>query len=92
MSFIPKQDKTPKAKLQVHLRQDVADEAKQYSDYLESDMDHVVEQLLLKAFRSDKGYQNASRGEESVALPTAGKGRSRKADIAAGSATAGKVA
>ena len=57
MSFIPKQDKTPKTRLNVHLRADVAEQAKRYAEYLDSDLDHVVEQLLLKAFRADKDFQ-----------------------------------
>jgi len=57
MSFIPKQDKTPKTRLNVHLRADVAEQAKRYAEYLDSDLDHVVEQLLLKAFKSDKDFQ-----------------------------------
>ena len=57
MSFIPKQDKTPKTRINVHLRQDVAEQAQSYAAYLESDLDHVVEQLFLKAFKSDKEFQ-----------------------------------
>jgi hypothetical protein len=57
MSFIPKQDKTPKTRLNVHLRADVAEQAKRYAEYLDSDLDHVFEQLLFKAFKADKEFQ-----------------------------------
>ena len=68
MSFIPKQDKTPKARINVHLRADVAEQAKRYAEYLDSDLDHVVEQLFLKAFKSDKGFQKTTNA--GVADPT----------------------
>lgn len=71
MSFIPKQDKTPKTRINVQLRQDVAEQAKRYAEYLESDLDHVVEQLFLKAFKSDKGFQTAGTADsvQPTALP-----------------------
>jgi len=65
MSFIPKQDKTPKTRMNVHLRADVAEQAKRYAEYLDSDLDHVVEQLLLKAFKSDKEFQKNADAEAS---------------------------
>ena len=68
MSFIPKQDKTPKTRINVHLRQDVAEHAKRYAEYLDSDLDHVVEQLLLKAFKADKDFQKTACAD--VAQPT----------------------
>ena len=63
MSFIPKQDKTPKTRMNVHLRADVAEQAKRYAEYLDSDLDHVVEQLLLKAFKADKDFQKRTDAE-----------------------------
>ena len=60
MSFIPKQDKTPKTRIHVHLRADVAEQAKHYAEYLDSDLDHVVEQLFLKAFKADKQFQKTA--------------------------------
>ena len=71
MSFIPKQDKTPKARVTVHLRQDTADMANQYAAYLDSDLDHVIEQLLLKAFRSDKEFQKTRLSTSTRPLRTA---------------------
>ncbi len=78
MSFIPKQDKTPKARVTVHLRQDTADMANQYAAYLDSDLDHVIEQLLLKAFRSDKEFQTT----HVVHLNSAAKNGRKKSEIA----------
>jgi hypothetical protein len=71
MSFIPKQDKTPKTRINVHLRQDVAEQAKRYAAYLDSDLDHVVEQLFLKAFKADKEFQRTATdaGPEPTPVP-----------------------
>jgi hypothetical protein len=68
MSFIPKQDKTPKKRLSVQLRNDIADQANRYAEYLDSDLDHVVEQLFLKAFRSDKEFQKIAKLDTSSTL------------------------
>lgn len=69
MSFIPKQDKTPKARINVHLRQDVAEQAKRYAEYLDSELDHVVEQLFLKAFKADKDFQRTASADVAQTTP-----------------------
>jgi hypothetical protein len=69
MSFIPKQDKTPKTRINVHLRRDVAAQAQHYAEYLDSDLDHVVEQLFLKAFKADKDFQKTTSAESAQATP-----------------------
>ncbi|HZQ56022.1 MAG TPA: hypothetical protein VFB14_27765 [Bryobacteraceae bacterium] len=69
MSFIPKQDKTPKTRINVHLRQDVAAQAKRYAEYLDSDLDHVVEQLFLKAFKADKEFQKTASADSTQPTP-----------------------
>jgi len=71
MSFIPKQDKTPKTRIHVHLRQDVAEQAKRYAEYLDSDLDHVVEQLFLKAFKADKQFQKTTAAGTGQPTPIA---------------------
>ena len=71
MSFIPKQDKTPKTRIHVHLRQDVAAQAQRYAEYLDSDLDHVVEQLFLKAFKADKEFQKTAGAATGQATPIA---------------------
>ena len=68
MSFIPKQDKTPKTRINVHLRQDVAEQAKRYAEYLDSDLDHVVEQLFLKAFKADKEFQKTAAADAAPSI------------------------
>ncbi len=69
MSFIPKQDKTPKTRIHVHLRADVAEQAKRYAEYLDSDLDHVVEQLFLKAFKADKEFQKTAGADNAQPTP-----------------------
>ena len=69
MTFIPKQDKTPKTRIHVRLRQDVAEQAKRYAAYLDSDLDHVVEQLFLKAFKADKEFEKTASAERAQSTP-----------------------
>ncbi|MBV8894234.1 MAG: hypothetical protein JO266_20060 [Acidobacteria bacterium] len=78
MSFIPKQDKTPKTRINVQLRQDVAEQAKHYAAYLESDLDHVVEQLFLKAFKSDKAFQKTACAGTAQPTPVPVSKRAKK--------------
>ena len=73
MSYIPKQEKhQPPVKISIQLRKDVADQAKLYAEYLESDLDHVIEQLLLKAFRDDKGFNKTAPPEPAKKKAAAG--------------------
>ena len=78
MSFIPKQDKTPKTRMNVHLRADVAEQAKRYAEYLDSDLDHVVEQLLLKAFKADKDFQKKTDAGNGQPTPIPTRERTAK--------------
>lgn len=79
MSFIPKQDKTPKTRINVHLRADVAEQAKHYAGYLDSDLDHVVEQLFLKAFKADKEFQKTAGADRAQPAPVPVLERTTKA-------------
>ena len=73
MSYIPKQEKhQPPVKIGIQLRKDVADQAKLYAEYLDSDLDHVVEQLLLKAFRDDKDFKKTAPPEPAKTKAAAG--------------------
>jgi thiamine pyrophosphate-dependent acetolactate synthase large subunit-like protein len=80
MSFIPKQQKHEKIRLNLHVRKDIADQANDYAAYLESDLDHVIEQLFLKAFKADKEFQKSARAAQSehTEQPKATKAKAKK--------------
>jgi hypothetical protein len=60
-------------KISIQLRKDIADQAKLYAEYLDSDLDHVVEQLLLKAFRDDKDFKKIAPPEPPKKTAAAGE-------------------
>ena len=74
VSYIPKQEKhQAPVKISIQLRKDIADQAKLYAEYLDSDLDHVVEQLLLKAFRDDKDFKKIAPPEPPKKTAAAGE-------------------
>ena len=55
-SYIPKQIKPVRERIEAKLEQELVLELEQYCQYLESDRDYVVAQALSVIFRKDKGF------------------------------------
>lgn len=87
MPFIKKQDKTPTVELKTRLREDSKSLVEAYAAYLESDLNYVVEQLLVKAIAADKDFQKSRTGTAEE-KPKVVKPRVKKdaASVAAGAA------
>ena len=56
MTYIPKQTKLTKERIEAKLETSVVEEFALYCEYLESDRDYVLAQALHIAFRKDKGF------------------------------------
>ena len=57
MSFrIPKQHKPVLERVQIRLEQSLRETLDQFCQYLESDRDYVVAELLKKGFQKEKGF------------------------------------
>ncbi len=57
MSYIPKQTKVTKERVEAKLETALIEELNQYCEYLESDRDYVIAQALEVAFRKDKDFR-----------------------------------
>ena len=55
-SYIPKQIKPVRERVEAKLDRELLLELEQYCQYLESDRDYVIAQALELAFRKDKGF------------------------------------
>lgn len=55
-SFIPKQPKLTRERIEAKLEQSLAQKLEKYCEYLDSDRDYVVSQALSVVFRKDKGF------------------------------------
>jgi hypothetical protein len=55
-SYIPKQIKPVRERVEAKLEQDLIRELEEYCQYLDSDRDYVIAQALRVAFRKDKGF------------------------------------
>ena len=56
MTYIPKQTKLTKERIEAKLETGLVEELTLYCEYLESDRDYVVSQALEIAFRKDKAF------------------------------------
>lgn len=56
MTYIPKQTKLTRERLEAKIETGLLEELTLYCEYLESDRDYVVGQALEIAFRKDKGF------------------------------------
>ncbi len=56
MSYIQKQVKKERERLEAKLDRDIVQQLEQYCSYLESDRDYVIGQALQIAFAKDKGF------------------------------------
>lgn len=55
-TYIPKQIKPVRERIEAKLERELVLELEQYCEYLESDRDYVVAQALSVVFRKDKGF------------------------------------
>jgi hypothetical protein len=55
-SYIPKQIKPVRERVEAKLDRDLILELEHYCQYLDSDRDYVIAQALSVAFRKDKGF------------------------------------
>ena len=55
-SYIPKQQKHTRERLEVKLERPLLERFERYCQYLDSDRDYVVSCLLQVVFRKDKGF------------------------------------
>jgi hypothetical protein len=60
-TYIPKQIKRIRERLEAKLDRELIAELDRYCEYLESDRDYVVAQALSMAFRKDKGFAEWQR-------------------------------
>src|SRR3989442_11613296 len=60
-SYIPKQIKPIRERIEAKLDRELIGELEQYCQYLESDRDYVIAQALSVAFRKDKGFAEWQR-------------------------------
>jgi hypothetical protein len=82
-SYIPKQIKPSKERLEIKLEQPVVQRLERYCRYLDSDRDYIVSQALEIAFKKDKGFaewsaaQDPGRATPSISnvAPESGRGK-----------------
>ena len=60
-SYIPKQTKPIRERIEAKLDRELIVQLEQYCQYLESDRDYVIAQALSVAFRKDKGFAEWQR-------------------------------
>ena len=81
MTYIPKQTKLTRERLEAKLETGLIEKLERYCEYLDSDRDYVVTQALEIAFKKDKGFAEwLQRREENTPANTAvadatGRGR-----------------
>ena len=56
MTYIPKQTKTTKERVEVKLESGLVRRLERYCEYLDSDRDYVIAQAIEIAFRKDKAF------------------------------------
>ena len=88
MPFIKKQDKTPTVELKTRVREDSKTLVEAYAAYLESDLNYVVEQLLVTAIGADKDFRKSRVGAAAEKPKAAKKPRSKKGAVPATEAAA----
>ena len=81
MSYIPKQEKRTRERLEAKLDREIVRKLEQYCAYLDSDRDYVIAKALEIAFDKDKGFvewlkaQPAEPFKLTAPAPTGSKGR-----------------
>ena len=56
MSYIPKQEKRTRERIEAKLDQELIQRLERYCRYLDSDRDYVISQALEIAFQKDKSF------------------------------------
>jgi hypothetical protein len=76
-SYIAKQPKITKERVEVKLDQNLVRQLELYCQYLDSDRDYVISQALTIAFKKDTGFDSwlAARGGVSSATSPAKAGK-----------------
>jgi hypothetical protein len=69
-SYIPKQIKRIRERVEVKLDRELIVELEQYCKYLESDRDYVIAQVLTLAFKKDKGFGGWQRTHPLPQVPS----------------------
>ena len=73
-SYIPKQIKRIRERVEAKLDRELIVELEQYCEYLESDRDYVIAQALSVAFRKDKGFAEWQKNHPMPQAPSEGTG------------------
>jgi hypothetical protein len=68
MSYIPKQIKPAKERVEAKLERELIRQLECYCAYLESDRDYVIAQALEIAFQKDKGFAEWSKTQPTSAI------------------------
>jgi hypothetical protein len=76
MSYIPKQIKRERERVETKLDRELIVQLEQYCRYVESDRDYVISQALAIAFQKDKGFADWLKSQP-VELPDKSPERSR---------------
>src|SRR5690349_13530965 len=66
-SYIPKQVKQPKERVEAKLTQELIAQLELYCEYLESDRDYVIASALAIAFKKDKAFTRWLEARPSIA-------------------------
>ena len=70
-TYIAKQPKQVRERIEVKLHQKLVEKLERYCEYLESDRDYVISQVLELAFKKDKGFVEWLRFHAAETVPTA---------------------
>jgi hypothetical protein len=70
MSYIPKQIKRERERVETKLDRELIRQLEQYCRYLESDRDYVISEALMIAFQKDKGFTEWLKSQPEAALNT----------------------
>jgi hypothetical protein len=62
-TYIPKQTKLIRERIEAKLEQSLVRKLEKYSEYLNSDRDYIVSQALEIAFKKDKGFTDWLKSE-----------------------------
>lgn len=72
MTYIPKQPKLIRERLEAKLEQGLMQRLAKYCAYLDSDRDYVISQALEVIFRKDKGFAEWLKSSETESIAGSG--------------------
>jgi hypothetical protein len=76
-SYIPRQPKLERERLEVKLERSLLQKLEQYCQYLESERDYVLAGVLQVAFKKDKGFKEWLAASDGAAPVDASNNRPR---------------